>query len=92
VASFETAYKLICAELVQECDFSRVQPRGTRYGSATCDAIELTTDDLTPAGKALATELADIANAAKRRRNATARARNNAMKSLGMTRTPYGWE
>ena len=31
-------------------------------------------------------------NGAKRRRNRNARERYQAMKSLGMTKTPYGWE
>jgi hypothetical protein len=38
-----------------------------------------------------ATEIARD-RAAKNRKNAAARGRSNAMRSIGMVRTPYGWE
>jgi hypothetical protein len=56
------------------------------------DVSTLYRDELTPAGVDVARTESIKLQARRNRRNATARGRADAMRSLGMRRTPYGWE
>ncbi len=47
---------------------------------------------LTEEGLKLAQEYKAELEASRKRRNASARSRDSVMRSLGMRRTPYGWE
>ena len=62
------------------------------YAVSVLRELAVTLDPESEGWNLLTSAARHLRNGAKRRRNRNARERYQAMKSLGMTKTPYGWE
>lgn len=88
----EVVYKVSLGQQ-QSLDYGwETMAEAVSRGFLTCCPVYRGDYALTDTGRAVANEYAASLKIAAAKRSAASRARSTAMKSVGMTRTQYGWE